>query len=237
MDDTIGRRFAVGSGLFTGFAGIVALGLALVAVPVAGAFCSTGCVPYPYLGTAARYPQDFAWHPPAILFVFGYLALMLAIHQQAPAPRRILSQAGVYLAVIATAVLAIDYYVQFAVVPISLQSGETNGLPLLIQYNGHGLFIALEELGYLTMSASLAAASLAISGEGRARAAVRQLFRAPVVVAVLGLIWVTAAFGLDRQDRFEIPILAACWLTLIAGSFLLAAAWRRQRREPANLLD
>ena len=33
-------------------------------------------------------------------------------------------------------------------------NGETDGIALLTQYNGHGIFIAMEELGYITMSIS-----------------------------------------------------------------------------------
>jgi hypothetical protein len=32
--------------------------------------------------------------------------------------------------------------------------GETEGITLLTQYNAHGIFIVLEELGYLLMSLS-----------------------------------------------------------------------------------
>lgn len=42
------------------------------------------------------------------------------------------------------------------IVPISLAKNETDDLGLIIQYNSHGLFIALEELGYILMSFSLA---------------------------------------------------------------------------------
>jgi hypothetical protein len=33
--------------------------------------------------------------------------------------------------------------------------GETDGIALITQYNEHGLFIAMEELGYITMSIAL----------------------------------------------------------------------------------
>ena len=36
-----------------------------------------------------------------------------------------------------------------------MMKGENEGIALLTQYNGHGIFIALEELGYITMSISL----------------------------------------------------------------------------------
>jgi len=36
--------------------------------------------------------------------------------------------------------------------------------------------------------------------------------------------WVT--FGIDRKDRFEIVILSACWIALIANGVLLAVHFR-----------
>jgi len=35
---------------------------------------------------------------------------------------------------------------------MSLMNSETEGLAALIQYNPHGVFLALEELGYMIMS-------------------------------------------------------------------------------------
>jgi hypothetical protein len=154
QDTSTASRFGFYAGLFTAVMGVVAFGLAVTAVPVAGANCPSNCVPYPYMGTAGQWPKDFLWQPPAILFILGYLALMLSIHDSVPAGRKILSLAALCLALVSATVLAIDYYVQFAVVPVSLQANETNGLPLLIQYNPHGLFIALEEFGYLAMGLS-----------------------------------------------------------------------------------
>src|SRR4030067_298612 len=57
-------------------------------------------------------------------------------------------------AIMAALILAGDYFIQFSVVPVSLMSGETEGITLLTQYNAHGIFIVLEELGYLLMSLS-----------------------------------------------------------------------------------
>jgi hypothetical protein len=90
--------------------------------------------------------------PLAILMVLAYVALMVSIHSCAPGHKKIFSQVGLSFALIAAATLVIDYYVQFSVIPMSLMNGETEGLAVLIQYNPHGVFIALEELGYLVMS-------------------------------------------------------------------------------------
>jgi Na+-driven multidrug efflux pump len=43
------------------------------------------------------------------------------------------------------------------------------------------------------------------------------------VVGISTLAALSVAYGLERQDRFEIVILSACWLALVAGGFVLAA--------------
>ncbi len=52
----------------------------------------------------------------------------------------------------ATAVLLIDYYIQVTVMQPSLVKGQLDGWAMLTMYNPHGVFIALEEIGYLLMS-------------------------------------------------------------------------------------
>jgi uncharacterized membrane-anchored protein len=119
-------RFSSRTALLTAGLGIVAFALAIVAVPIAGANCPAGCIPYPYLDTADRWPRDFLWQPPAVAFILSWLVLMACLHQVAAGPRRAISLAGLCLAVVAAAVLSLDYYLQFAVVPVSLKDGETN---------------------------------------------------------------------------------------------------------------
>jgi hypothetical protein len=51
-------------------------------------------------------------------------------------------------------VLLGGYFVQFSMVPVSLMNGQSEGIALLTQYNPYGVFIVLEELGYLLMSLS-----------------------------------------------------------------------------------
>jgi hypothetical protein len=226
QDASTANRFGMYAALFTALTGVVAFGLAITAVPVAGANCPSNCVPYPYMGTVGQWPKDFLWQPPAILFILGYLALMLSIHYAVPTERKILSLAAVCLALVSATVLTIDYYVQFSVVPVSLQANETDGLPLLIQYNPHGLFIALEEFGYLAMTVSFVLVASAFNLGGRLAAAVRWTFRVAFGVAVVALAAYWVAFGIDRKDRYEIVILSVCWIALIANGALLAAYFR-----------
>lgn len=66
---------------------------------------------------------------------------MVAIHSYAARQTQIFSQVGLSFALIAAAVLLANYYIQFSVIPVSLMNNETEGLPALIQYNPHGVFI------------------------------------------------------------------------------------------------
>jgi hypothetical protein len=106
------------------------------------------------LNTLAQFPKDYLWISLAIILNLFYMVLMVSVHAYASNQRKIFSHIGLSLALLATMVLVGNYFVQFSVVPISLMSGETEGITLLTQYNAHGVFIVLEELGYLLMSLS-----------------------------------------------------------------------------------
>lgn len=133
---------------------LVTFGFAIVAIPISGANCLEGCIEYPYLDTVAQFPQDYRWMPLASILMLAYVVWTAAIHSAAAPGKKVFSQVGLIFASMAALVLITDYFIQFSVVPISLISGETEGITLLTQYNAHGVFIALEELGYLLMALS-----------------------------------------------------------------------------------
>jgi len=112
----------------------VTFGLAITAIPNAGAGCRVDCVEYPYLDTLSEFPGDYLWMPPAMFLVVLYVILVAAIHAQATPHKKIYSHIGLSFALIA-AVLLGDYFVQFSVAPISLMNGQTEGIALLTQYN------------------------------------------------------------------------------------------------------
>lgn len=117
---------------------------------------------------------------------------------------------------------------QFFVIPVSLQSGETEGIAILTMYNPHGLFIALEDLGYLLMSLSFAFVALIFPGQSRLEAAVRWLFVAAFALTVSALTYYSVRFGLDTQDRFEVAAITVNWLVLIINGILLSRLFRRR---------
>src|SRR3712207_584359 len=92
--------------------------------------------------------------PPAMILLVLYVVLVSSIHAQASPQKGVYGQIGLSFALLSAVVVLGDYFVQFSVVPISLMNGQTEGIALLTQYNPYGVFIVLEELGYLLMSLS-----------------------------------------------------------------------------------
>ncbi len=225
---TTANRVGFYSALLAALITIVTFGLAIIAIPKSGANCLEGCLSYPYLDSLAQFPHDYLWMPPAVVMILVYVVLMAAIHSLAAAPQKVFSQIGLSFASIAAVLLAGDYFIQFSVVPISLMKGETEGIALLTQYNTHGLFIALEEVGYIVMSLSFLFMAPVFTGRTRLEAAVRWIFAAAFVLIILALAGYSAVYGLDREYRFEVAAIAINWLTLIINGILLSILFRRQ---------
>lgn len=201
-----------------------------IATPArSGPFCGTiwPCVPAPYVDVAQFIPGDYLWLIPGILLAPIFVVLMASIHARAPDPQRIFSRIGLAFGVAYAVVISADYFVQLAVVIPSLQSGETDGLSLVTQYNPHGLFIAGEALGYLMMCLALLFAAPVFAGGGIERA-IRWLFVASFVVAVAALV----GFWLLGHDlvAFEVAVLSINWIVLIASGALLSVVFRRAGR-------
>lgn len=202
----------------------VTLVLALTALP--------NKVPYPFTAPeiAAQWPGDYLWMYPAMVLMLLFVALVAAVHSWAPPERRVFSLVGLCVAVIAAAVLLSDYYLQATVMQVSLEKGQLEGWALLTQYNPNGVFIALEELGYLLMSAVFLCLALVFTGRTGIERALRLLLGASFAVTVVALVAVSVVKGSDRGDTFEIAVISIVWLTLIAAGTLTAIVFRRAGR-------
>jgi hypothetical protein len=222
------------SAALTAVLGVITFALALIAVPISGANCPADCVDYPYLDTVSQYPRDFAWMLPAMLLVLSFVVLVASIHSYVRTQRKIFSLIALSFACIAAVILLSDYYVQLSVVPMSLRNAETEGLALLIQYNSHGIFLVLEELGYLVTSLSFLFLGLALSGASRLESVVRWIFIAGFPLVMLALLVVSIGYGLERLDRFEVMAITIDWVILIVNGILLAILFRRHRTQQAN---
>lgn len=217
--------------IFTVVMTVVTFGFAITAIPISGANCGDLCIEYPYLNTLSQFPKDYLWMPLATILTLSYLVLMVSIHVYASNQRKIFSQIGLSFALLATMVLVGDYFVQFSVVPISLMSGETEGITLLTQYNAHGVFIVLEELGYLLMSLSFLFMAPVFVNKNRLESAVRWVFVISFLLTVIAFTLISFNYGLDRQDRFEVAVISIDWLVLIINGILLSMVFKRQLKE------
>lgn len=219
------------SSVLTALLTIVTFGFAITAIPISGANCREGCIEYPYLNTVSQYPKDYRWMIPAIILMLLYVVWMVSIHAYAAQSRKIFAQIGLSFAIMSALILISDYFIQFSVVPISLMNGETEGITLLTQYNAHGIFIVLEELGYLLMSLSFVFIAPVFSNNNRLENSVRWVFLIGFILAFLALAIFSGMYGLDRQDRFEVTIISIDWLVLIVNGILLSRIFKKQLRE------
>lgn len=225
-------KFVVGfySSIILAFVTIVAFGLALTAVPISGANAPGGGIPYPYLDTLKQYPKDYFWMFAAVLTILVYLIYIVSLNSTADQGRKIFGQISITFAIIASVVLLTDYYIQIAVIPVSLMNNETEGLALVTQYNPHGIFIALEELGYMMMSCSFLFISLIFYQKNRLESFIKWIFIISFVLTILSLLMISIQYGVERKDRFEVAALSISWLALIVNGILVSIYFKKKMK-------
>jgi len=206
---------------------IITLGIAFMTPPMSGPYCTGGCFSYPYADTASRFPRDFYWMYPAFLLVLVFYVLMVSIHYFAPSDKKIFSHIGLSFALISTATFVSDYFLQLSVIQPSLLLGETDGIALLSQFNGHGVFIVLEEIGFFMMSLSMLFMSTVFVGQTKAEKAIRWLFVACFALNAVAFTLYSVFYGINREYRFEVATISINWLTLIVSGALLSIVFRR----------
>jgi len=179
---------------------------------------------YPYPYTPRFIPIDYAWLYPAILVAPVFVMLMACISSYAPDEKKVFSRIGLSFAVIYASLLVLDYFTQLAVVLPSTLAGQTSGLSLFTMYNPHGLFVSLEVLGYMMLSASLLAVA-PLFGAGRIQRSIRWLFIGSFVLT-LGSLAALLMAGYEIVVS-EVAILSINWTVLIVSGVLLAVFFRR----------
>ena len=185
--------------------------------------------PYPFTSDviAGNWPREYLWMFPAMLLMLLFVAFVASVHEYAPATRKIFSLLGLCLATSAAAVLLAVYFIQVTVMQPSLEKGQLDGWSMLTMYNPNGVFIALEELGYILMSLALAVLAPVFLQKNKVERTIRWLFVASFAAVVGALIAVSATRGVDRGDVFEIIVITLVWTTLIVAGPLVAVVFRR----------
>lgn len=221
-------RFGFWAALAAGTLTLLAFAVAIATPPLSGPLCTAGCYSYPYLDVAARYPRDYYWMPPALGATFSFVAFAIAVAARAKPEHALLARFGVALAQMAALTIAGDYFVQLAVIQPSLLAHEADGISLFTQYNPHGLFIALEELGYFLLSTSLACLGASLPGRSGVERVAGRLFVGAWLVCVVAFLWFLTRYGHERAYLLEIAVISIAWVSLVPGAFMMAAVFRRE---------
>jgi len=221
-EDKLILKFGFYSSLSLTVLTIITWAFAMIAVPPAGPYCPSDCMTYPFSDILSYYPRDYYWMYLSIFQLFAFLIFIVSNHFIAAIEKKLFSFISVVFALISATVLLIAYFTQFSIVPISIMKGETEGIALITQYNGHGIFIALEELGYITMSISLFFLAFIFSMKDRLNKAIRLTLTLPFLVTALSFVLYSIAYGIDRDYRFEVATITINWLVTIAIGILIS---------------
>jgi hypothetical protein len=199
---------------------IVTFGFAMTAIPPSGPYCPGNCMQYPFPDILLYYPRDYYWMYLAIFQLFALVIFMVINHYTVTAEKKPFTFLSVAFTMISSTVLLIAYFTQFSVVPISVMKGEKEGIALITQYNEHGLFIAMEELGYITMSIALFFLAFGFSKKTRMERIIRIILITQLFINVLAFVFYSVKFGLERSYLFEVATITINWLVIITVGIL-----------------
>lgn len=208
---------------------VVTFGIAVFTPPISGPFCVENCIEYPFLDIISRFPRDYIWMYPAILLMIIYVIFLVCIHDYAAYDKKIYSQIGLSIAQISATILILNYFVQVTVIQPSIINGETDGISILTQYNPHGLFIALEEIGYILMSLAFFCVSPVFSKSTKLDRSIRRIFILCFVLTLISLITITSKYGINREYRFEVLVIMIDWIVLLVSGILLSLIFKKAK--------
>lgn len=209
---------------------IVTFAAAMFAVPISGSNAPADTAfSYPFLDTLRQYPRDFIWQYLALFQLVCFVVFINLVKANAKPDKRLYAALSTQFALLSGGILLATYYCQVTVVPSSLAARATDGLGLIIQYNPYGLFIALEELGYMLMCLALYLTAPLFWGS-RAGRTVAITLLVSAVVALVSLAVINLLYGMDKMDRFEVAIISIAWITLILVGFMLRRLFRAERK-------
>lgn len=210
---------------------LVTFSVAISTPPYSGPFCNIGCFEYPFHDIVGRYPRDYYWMFPAIVLFLIFPVMMVCIHFFASEEKKIYSFIGVVFSVMSSGILVTNYFLQLSVVQISLLKNETDGISLLSQFNPHGIFIALEELGFILMSLSMALTIPVFYKKDQIQNSIRWTYIINIVLCLLMMIVFFFIFGIEREYYFEVAVISSTWLSLIVSGVFLSRLFFKEMKK------
>jgi hypothetical protein len=221
-------RFGSYASLLLSILTIITFGFAMTAIPPSGPYCPENCMGYPFYDLLLYYPRDYYWMYLAVFQLFAFVIFMVTNHFIVPIEKKLFTFLSIAFTVISSTVLLMAYFTQFSVVPISVMKGETEGIALITQYNEHGLFIAMEELGYISMSISLFFLAFAFSKTTRIEKIIRFILISQIFLTVFTFIFYSIKLGINRSYLFEVATITINWMALIIVGILISIHFRRK---------
>lgn len=209
---------------------IIAFGFAMTAIPPSGPYCPENCMEYPFPDILLYYPRDYYWMYFAIFQLFAFVIFIVTNHFIVNAAKKLYTFLSISFTLISSTVLLIAYFTQFSVVPISVMKGETEGIALITQYNDHGLFIAMEELGYITMSIALFFLAFAFSKNTRIEKTIRIILITQLFLTILTFLFYSIKFGIERSYLFEVATITINWLVIIIVGIMLGINFKKKSK-------
>jgi hypothetical protein len=149
---------------------------------------------------------------------------MACIHSYASEKMKIFSLVGLSFSLIYATLITANYFLLWTVDIPSILSGQTANLSIITMYNPHGIFVAIESLGYLMMSLAILFTAAVFSG-GRLERSIRWLFILTFVSAITAFTYTS----LMKYDIviFEVIIIGIITMVLIVSGILLSILFRR----------
>lgn len=209
---------------------VVTFAIAINTPPLSGPFCKGSCFEYPYADIASRFPRDYYWMYPAIVLSFFYLVMMACIYQITPRSKKVFAMIGVLFATMSALILSVNYFIQVSVIQSSILSGETEGIALLTQFNPHGIFIVLEEIGFFLMIVSFFAISPIFDGKNSLEKTIKYTAIVGFILAIVSFSLISISYGIHREYLFEVAIISITWIELILLGILFTRYFRRTKK-------
>lgn len=225
-------RFGLWLSILAGAAALAAFAIAITTAPArSGPFCLVeSCITYPYTDAAAFVPIEYLWMYPAALMAPLFVMVVISVQSLLAPERRPLTRFAAFFGAVSAIVLAVNYFIQFTVVEPSLLKGETEGLSLFSQYNPHGVFIALEDLGFLSLGISFLFAGTAVGSGSAVARAIRVICVVAAVMDIGALVVLGLIFGSELEYRFEVAAILIDWVAMIPIGILFAIFFVQSRR-------
>ncbi len=209
----------------TGAASLAALVVAMGWAPArSGPNCRVDCIVYPYTDGAAYVPVEYWWMYPAIVVPLAFAWFLIAL-RAAGRGRRVTADLAVLAASLSSGFMGAAYGIQLFMLEPSMLKGETAGLELWSMYNPHGIFIALENMGYLCLAAAMLLSARLMNGGARWWAGVWG------GAGILALPILAVALGSNLEYNYEVASILTCWIGLIGLVPFVMAREARGMRE------